>query len=502
MRDAAINLLFPVRKEEKMFSNRKVNILLIEDEDYDVRRIKNTLKPFQEYLILKKIVSTGEAALEALEQEKGKYDVVIMDFQIVGSLSGERLIQKIKQIDEIIQILVVTKMTVNISDFEFANRLIEAGAMWYCTKYPGDIEEYIYQPTDFILSLFNAAERRYLAKEELKSRTKLDQNIQKNLEEKKILGDSEAIRKLKQDIAKAADSDATILITGASGTGKELVANHIHYQSRRRFENLVPINCGSIPQELIESELFGFEKGSFTGAQNKKPGLFELADHGTLFLDEIGELPLSAQVKILRFLEDGEIEKIGRTKRVHVDVRIVAATNKNISEEIKSKKFREDLYYRLNVFPIWIPPLSERREDIPGLVKYYMGKYAQNSQSPEPELSGAALKILLDYDWPGNVRELQNVIQRLVLKDKNLIDEHSVSEVLLSPQKSKDYGVFSDLDLWDNHRILPLREIENKFRAEYFRFVRQNSGSDAEAARKLGLAPPNYYRMCKELGLK
>jgi len=131
-----------------------------------------------------------------------------------------------------------------------------------------------------------------------------------------------------------------------------------------------------------------------------------------------------------------------------------------------------------------------------------MSIYAQNFQSPEPELSGAALKILQDYDWPGNVRELQNVIQRLVLKDKNLIDEHSVSEVLLSPQKSKDYGVFSDLDLWDNHRILPLREIENKFRAEYFRFVRQNSGSDAEAARKLGLAPPNYYRMCKELGLK
>ncbi|UCF64127.1 MAG: sigma-54-dependent Fis family transcriptional regulator [bacterium] len=485
-----------------MFSDRKVNILLIEDEDYDVRRIKNTLKPFQDYLILKKIVSTGEAALEALREERGKFDVVIMDFQIVGSLSGESLIKKIKEIDDIIQILVVTKMTVNIIDFEFANRLIEAGAMWYCTKYPGDIEEYIYQPTDFILSLFNAAERRYLAKEELKSRTKLDQNIQKNLEQKKILGNSEAIRRLRQDIDKAAESDATILITGASGTGKELVANHIHYQSRRRFENLVPINCGSIPQELIESELFGFEKGSFTGAQNKKPGLFELADHGTLFLDEIGELPLSAQVKLLRFLEDGEIEKIGRTKRVHVDVRIVAATNKNISDEIKSKKFREDLFYRLNVFPIWVPPLTERKEDILEIANYYLGKYARNSQRPEPEINEKALIILQEYDWPGNVRELQNVVQRLVLTEKSYIDEQSVREVLMSPHKSEDDSGLSYSGLLEKKQILTLREVENKFRAKYFRFVRENSSSDAEAARKLGLAPPNYYRMCKELGLK
>ena len=175
----AITLLFHAKSEESMFSNIKINILLIEDEEYDIRRIKNTIKPFKEFLILKKVVSSGESALEVLENAKGAYDVVIMDFQLAGNLSGERLIREIKQFDETIQIIVVTKMTVNITDFEFANRLIQAGAMWYCTKYPGDIEEYIYQPTDFILSLFNAAEKRNLSKKELKSRSKLDQNIQK-----------------------------------------------------------------------------------------------------------------------------------------------------------------------------------------------------------------------------------------------------------------------------------------------------------------------------------
>jgi len=485
-----------------MFSNRKINILLIEDEDYDIRRIKNTIEPFQEILILKKIVSTGESALETLQDENGAYDVVIMDFQILGNLSGERLIRRIKQYDETIQILVVTKMTVNITDYEFANRLIEAGAMWYCTKYPGDIEEYIYQPTDFILSLFNAAEKRYLAKKELKSRAKLEQNIRKILDEKKILGESEAIKQLHEDITKASESDATILITGTSGTGKELVATHIHYQSRRRLENLIPINCGSLPQELVESELFGYEKGSFTGAQNRKPGLFELADNGTLFLDEIGELPLSAQVKLLRFFESGEIEKIGRTKSVRVNVRIIAATNKNIHEEIKSKRFRDDLFYRLNVLPIWVPPLSERKEDIPLLLEFFMKKYAQNSQSVVPDLSSDALNILTEYDWPGNVRELQNIAQRLVLKETAIIDRQTVSEVFSFSPKSREANKLSVPGLWDREQILPLREVESKFRAKYFKFVRQNSDSDAEAARKLGLAPPNYYRMCKELGIK
>jgi two-component system response regulator AtoC len=491
-----------IKGEHFMFSNRPVNICLIEDEEYDVRRIKNTIRPFKDKLILRKIVSEGEAALEAIQQGNSDYDVVIMDFQIAGSLSGETLIKRIKEIDPTIQIVVVTKMTINITDFDFANRLIEAGAMWYCTKYPGDIEDYIYQPTDFVLSLFNAAEKRTLEKERQKSRKKLDQTIRNLLTEKQIIGESDIIKEVREEIARAAEANATILIQGASGTGKELVATHIHYLSKRRFENFIPINCGSLPQELIESELFGFEKGSFTGAQNKKPGLLEIANNGSVFLDEVGELPASAQSKLLRFLQDGEIDKIGRTGRIKVNVRIIAASNKNLKNEIREKRFREDLYYRLNVFPIWVPPLKDHPDDISHLVKYFLLKFSRDMSREMPEIGKKALQQLERYHWPGNVRELQNIVQRLILKTDGIIDEKDVNAIIGFPDELEIHDDSKDHRNWNPQNILPLREMENDFRQRYFNFVRQHSGSDAEAARKLGLAPPNYYRMCKELGIK
>ena len=288
-----------------MLYNRKIHVLLIEDEEYDVRRVQNTLKPFAERIILRDITSDGHSALELLQAHKGQYEVVIMDFQIAGSLTGEELILRMKAVDPALQIIVITKRTINITDFDFANRLLEAGAMWYCTKYPGDIEAYIYQPTDFILSIFNAAEKRRLELEQQRSNRKLSQNVEDILREKRIIGESEVVQKLKQQIAMCANNDAIVLIRGLSGTGKELVAANIHYQSRRRLEKFVAINCGSLPQDLIESELFGFEKGAFTGAQERKKGLFEIADNGTLFLDEIAEMPLSAQVKLLRVIQEG-----------------------------------------------------------------------------------------------------------------------------------------------------------------------------------------------------
>ncbi|MCB0315797.1 MAG: sigma-54-dependent Fis family transcriptional regulator, partial [Calditrichaeota bacterium] len=305
-----------------MLYNRKIHVLLIEDEEYDVRRVQNTLKPFAERIILRDITSDGHSALELLQAHKGQYEVVIMDFQIAGSLTGEELILRMKAVDPALQIIVITKRTINITDFDFANRLLEAGAMWYCTKYPGDIEAYIYQPTDFILSIFNAAEKRRLELEQQRSNRKLSQNVEDILREKRIIGESEVVQKLKQQIAMCANNDAIVLIRGLSGTGKELVAANIHYQSRRRLEKFVAINCGSLPQDLIESELFGFEKGAFTGAQERKKGLFEIADNGTLFLDEIAEMPLSAQVKLLRVIQEGEIDKIERTEKVKVHVRV------------------------------------------------------------------------------------------------------------------------------------------------------------------------------------
>ncbi|MGC8898700.1 MAG: sigma-54 interaction domain-containing protein, partial [Bacteroidota bacterium] len=357
-------------------------------------------------------------------------------------------------------------------------------------------------PTDFVLSNINAYHQRRLEKERNRSNRNLERNIEEILAQKTIIGVSAAAERLRDQVRKYAESNANILIVGRSGTGKEVVAYNIHYRSRRRFDPFVPINCGSIPNDLVESELFGYEKGAFTGANQRKPGLFELANHGTLFLDEIGELPLSAQVKLLRVIEDGEIEKIGRTERIKVDVRIIAATNKDLEQEVAAKRFREDLLYRLNVVTIYVPPLSERREDIPVLFEHYLEKFSVDMGKRKPVVEVAALDVLKDHIWRGNVRELKNVVQRLLFCEEPVITSRLVKSALEIPSPLLARGNGIGIDFGSPQHLLPWREMEMLVRKKYFSFVRENSGSDAEAARKLGLAPPNYHRMCKELGLK
>lgn len=487
-----------------MFIDGIIEVLLIEDEEFDVRRVINTIKPFSEIIHISKIVSNGRDTIDLLMEKKDKFDVVIMDFQIAGGLMGEQLIQKIKEIDSTLQIIVITKMTINLSDFNFANKLLKAGAFWYCTKYPGDIEEYIYQPTDFVISIFNAHEKSRLERERLKSNQKFIRNIDDILSQKKIIGESAPIMKLKDDIKKYSESNVNILIKGPSGTGKEIVAYNIHYNSPHKFENFVPINCGSLPNDLIESELFGYEKGAFTGADKKKPGLFEIANHGTVFLDEVTELPLSAQVKLLRVIQEGEIEKIGRTEKIKVDVRIVAATNRNIEEEVRAKRFREDLYYRLNVVSICVPPLKQRKSDIPHLINYFMAKMSCDMRKEKPQIDQSAWEVLIDYDWPGNVRELVNVVQRFFFTDDNIIT-HLQAKLILGNFEmfgSSMSSSLSGIEFSTEGEVIPLKQMETIVREKYFIFVRQNSSSDTDAAKKLGLAPSNYYRMAKELGLK
>ncbi len=445
----------------------KVKILLIEDEEFDVRRVKNTIKPYSHFIEILSVVSDGNSAIQLIENNPGSYDVIIMDYQIAGNISGEKLIRKIKQLDPLIQIIVITKMTINLTDYEFAQKLVDAGAMWYCTKYPGDIEEFIYQPTDFLLSIMNAYEKKRLTKEKMKSEGKLKQNINKILEEKELVGRSEAIEYIKMQINNVAATDATIVIRGESGTGKELVATRVHYLSNRKFENFVyqsekmsqiielasqvaqtdstvlllgesgtgksllakaihfnsarrdgpfiVVNCPSIPENLLESELFGHVKGAFTGAIRDKKGKFELANGGTIFLDEIGDLENHLQAKLLRVLQERVIERVGDVKTIPVDVRVIAATNQNLEQLVLEKKFREDLYYRLSVFPITIPPLRERKEEIPLLVKNFIHKMGKNGY----EISDEFLEMLEKYDWPGNIRELENVIERALILCKD-----------------------------------------------------------------------------------
>lgn len=485
-----------------IFEEKKINILLIEDEDYDVRRVMNTIKPFEDRIRVIDTVSNGKAALELLSKKKGQYNVVIMDYQIAGGTMGEELIQKIKEIDFSVQIIVITKMTINISDYNFANKLIKAGAFWYCTKYPGDIEDFIYQPTDFIMSLFNAHEKCLLERERFRSYQKMNRNVEDILTQKKMIGESQIMLELKDEIKKFSNSNVNTLIRGSSGTGKELVAYNIHYRSNRKYENFIIINCGSLPSQLVESELFGYEKGAFTGADKKKLGLFEIANHGTIFLDEITELPLQAQVKLLRVIQDGEIEKIGRTEKIKVDVRIIAATNRNIEEEVKDKRFREDLYYRLNVLPIFVQDLKKRTSDIPLLIDYFLSNISIDMGKDKPEIPDESMKVFLNYEWPGNVRELKNVVQRMLFSSEGRITPLLAKRALGIQESIPEANEFGFGDIFNTENILSLKDMEKVLRERYFKFVRINSDSDTDAAKKLGLAPPNYYRMAKELGLK
>ncbi len=483
-----------------IYSGKQINVLLIEDEEFDVRRVKKTIEPFSEQIKICEIVSNGKAAVEYIENNKGKIHVVIMDYQIAGGLMGEVLIQKIKDLDPSVQINVITKMTMNVTDFNFANKLLKAGAFWYCTKYPGDIEDFIYQPTDFIISIFNAYEKCILERERLRSIQKIKKNVEDILLQKKIIGESPVMLELKNDIEQLARSKINLLIRGASGTGKELVAYNIHYRSDRKYENFVVVNCGGIPENLIESELFGFEKGAFTGADKPKLGLFELANHGTIFLDEITELPLTAQVKLLRVIQEGEIEKIGRTGTIKVDVRIIAASNRNIEQEVREKRFREDLYYRLNVLTIEVPPLRKRISDIPILIDYFLTNFSIDMGRDKPNIPEDVMKIFLEYDWPGNVRELKNVVQRILFRAKNYITREEAIKAIGYDETINTNKRFETL--FNPNCIVPLRDAERNFREKYIKFVRENSKSDKDAAEKLGLAPSNFYRMAKELGLK
>ncbi len=476
-----------------------IRILLIEDEEFDARRVKNTIAYFEDKIKIVSTVSNGDAAITLLKKSSENYDVIVMDYQIAGTLHGVELIKKIKELESTIQIIVITKLTLDLTDVNFARALMDAGAFWYCTKYPNDIEDYIYQPTDFILSIFNAFERKQLEEQRNKTYKKLNKKIEQILQSKQIISSSTEMEKVKYDIERLTNNEATVLVIGPSGTGKELVAYNIHYKSKRKYENFIPINCGSLPNDLIESELFGYEKGSFTGAANKKDGLFQIANNGTIFLDEIAELPLSAQVKLLRVIQDGEIDKIGRTKTIKVNVRIIAATNKDLRKEVEDGRFREDLYYRLNVLLISILPLKKRRDDIPVLTNHFLTQFCFQMGIETPTIPEDVIKFMTEHDWQGNVRELKNVIQRLLFISTNNIKLEHIKQAIIPPLKRNNKDETLN---FDKNNIIPWKELERNVKIQYFKFVRDNSSSDAETASKLGLAPPNYFRMSKELGLK
>jgi transcriptional regulator with GAF, ATPase, and Fis domain len=274
---------------------------------------------------------------------------------------------------------------------------------------------------------------RNLQEENIRLKREVRQKYQYN----NLIGTSTAIQKIYSLIDKVADTDSTVLISGSSGTGKELIARAIHYNSSRSDKPLVVINCGAIPEELLESELFGHEKGAFTGAYKTRIGRFEMANGGTVFLDEIGEMSPALQVKLLRVLQEQKFDRVGSTKTIHVDVRIIAATNKNLTVAINKGKFREDLYYRLNVIPIKVPPLKHRKSDIPLLIDYFMKKFQKGRETKLTGFNPEGISSMMEYDWPGNVRELENVIKRLtILCDGPLVGFDDLPEHIQQTSRS------------------------------------------------------------------
>ena len=443
-----------------------INILIVDDE----KSIRETLKII--FSNLKYNVFTAKDGFEAINVLKSNIiDIMVTDLRMPG-MDGIELMQKALDIDSSIETIFISAYT----DIKAAVKVVKMGAFDYIEK--------SFSTDELIFTIEKAVELRKL-KEENRS---LRRRIEGKYNYDGLIAKSDAMQKIIDMVNRIANSKANILLTGESGVGKDVVANYIHKKSNRSNDNFIVINCGAIPENLIESELFGHEKGSYTGADRMGKGKFELADKGTIFLDEIGELPLHAQVKFLRVLQEKQIYRIGSEKSINVDVRIIAATNKNLFEEVEKGNFREDLYYRLNVVNLEIPPLRERKDDIPVLAEYFLIEFVKEYNKEIKYFEIEALKCFMDYDWKGNVRELKNVIERSILVAN---DE---DEILLKKYLPKE---ITGLDIKDDN------DNKGKTLADYERMIIENTlkrydGNKTKTAEVLGIKRQTLYNKLKE----
>ena len=377
--------------------------ILVVDDEKSVRDSITMILEYEKFHVV--LAENGANALVQFKEHLP--DVVLLDIKMPSGKDGMDVLKEAREINSDIPIVMISGH----GTFETAVEATKLGAFDYLAK-PLDRDK-------LLITLRNALERRQLAGE-----------IRKLRDKERILGSSPKIKEILTLIQRVGPTDSRILITGESGTGKELVAKAVHLASKRAEMPLVEVNCAAIPSELIESELFGHEKGSFTGATTQRMGKFEQADGSTIFLDEIGDMSAQAQAKVLRALEEGKIERVGGTKTIPVNVRVIAATNKNLPEEIKKGTFREDLYHRLNVIPIQIPPLRERREDIPVLVEAFIDDVCSRNGFPRKMFSEQAIRALAGKEWSGNIRELRNIVERLVIMSTgSIIDGAEVETV-------------------------------------------------------------------------
>lgn len=445
------------------------SILVVDDEP----AIRDSLRLILQYA--KYEVHFAEDGQSALAQVAAlPLDLVLLDIKMPG-MDGLEVLRRIKEIEPELPVVMISGH----GTIETAVEATRMGAYDFLQK-PLDRDK-------ILIVVRNAIEKKQLLLENKRMRERAEGKGT-------ILGQSQKIKEVLASIERVAPTDARVLITGENGVGKELVAKAIHRLSKRRDKPLVEVNCAAIPNELIESELFGHEKGSFTGATTQRIGKFEQADGGTIFLDEVGDMSLNAQAKVLRALEEGKIERVGGTRQIAVDVRVIAATNKNLPEMIKEGKFREDLYHRLNVIPIHVPPLRERREDIPLLAAAFVEEICQRYGMPQKQLTEDALQILKTMDWPGNVRELHNIVERLVIMTpSNVIDASQ-----LQPPPAGARTAFDDLlDLGGT-----FQDFKDRAEAAYIkRMLDLHNWNISKTAEALDIQRSHLYNKMKKFGL-
>ena len=454
-------------------SNKNKYKLLIVDDEGSLREMLAILLRREGYNVEQ--ADNGAVAFEMVQQSI--YDLIITDIQM-PRMTGIELLRQLREQDNEVTVMMVTAF----SSTEEAVEAMKLGAYDYITK--------PFKNDEIRLVIRNALERKQL---QLENR-QLKQQLGERFSFKRLIGNSPAMTKLISLLERIAPSQANVLITGESGTGKELVAKALHLNSERKNSPFVPINCGAIPENLLESELFGHEKGAFTGADKRKDGLFESAENGTLFLDEIGELPMGMQVKLLRILQEREFRRVGGTQNIPLNIRLIAATNQDLNEMVNQGTFREDLFYRLNVVAIELPPLRSRRDDIPLLINNF---YRQQTGKKEYNIDRRVLPLLLNYDWPGNVRELQNLVERCLV----LGETEELTIDCLPPQiKGQSSVVCSVMDAIPADFKLEawLEEME---RTVLLKALEKSGGVRKKAAELLGISFRSIRYRLEKLGI-
>jgi two-component system nitrogen regulation response regulator NtrX len=455
-----------------MKTERKGKILVVDDEE-NIRKSLKMILEYEGYTFLE--ASNGEDGLQKAEESVG-LDLILLDIKMPGGRDGLEILKEIKSKPYSPEVIMISGQ----GTIQTAVEATKLGAFEF-------LEKPLHRDR-VLLTIRNALNQNKLQRECLDLRRKAEKHYE-------LIGNHPLMKKLWKEVLLTAPTNATILIHGESGTGKELIARAIHAHSLRAKEDFVQVNCAAIPEELIESELFGHEKGSFTGATERKMGKFEQADGGTIFLDEIGDMSLKTQSKVLRVLEEGEVQRVGSSKINKVDVRVIVATNKDLKKEIEKGNFRDDLFFRLNVVPLYSPALREKKEDIPLLIEYFSKLYAEENNFKTRNFSPEAVEAMIKYPWKGNVRELRNVVERLlIMTDRDVIEKKDLPE-----QIAGEHLVY----LPEPDKVKTLKDFRDMAEKDFILAkLEQNNWNISQTAREIDTPRSNLYKKLEQYGIK